>query len=867
MTPPLRRSPLLELALMLCPRAFRADYRDQIYADTGASGATAAAAFDVARYGVGVRVEALARDVMLAARSLAKARMFSAVSVLTLALAISVNAAVFAVVQAALLQPLPFAEPDQLVFLCPGTPPHCGGQLEAGVIGAYQRSARTFSGVAAFQYGVGTLTGYSVPQSLSSVAMSTNALDVLRARTVLGRGFTAADGAPNGANVLISEQFWKRTLSADPHVVGKALTIDGVPRPVVGVVADEFVLPTPMVDVPQSMTIDLFAPLETRTFSELGGMHNWAFARLGRGAAAPAADREIQRVTAQVVREHPFEERGLTVAAVPFSAWYHQRLRTLLMLMAAAALAVLIIACANVANLLLVRAMTRRGELALRSALGATRGRIVRELLIEIALLAVAGGAIGLLLAGLELRTLIATTAAQLPSVAGASLNATVVLFTLAVIMAATLLAGLLPAFSATGKDLAASLKTIGRGADGASVKAVRAGLAIVEIALAFGVVAASGLFVRSSLALAAAPLGLDPHGVYYAMVALNTKRYERDAARAQFAQALSERIAALPGVEAATTARHAPYSFLGTELSGYRVPGRAYAPKSASEGVITQIGPDYFRALRVPLLAGRAFARGDDARAPRVAIVDEAIARRDFAGRNAVGAQILIPDRGPSVPAGGGSVPATIVGVARDVTPNGRRDNPRVYVPNAQVPAYYTEVVVRMRTPDPELRRHIAAAVADLDPNMALVNFTSVEERAAAANVRQRTSAVMLGILAAVALLLALGGIYAIVAYSVEQRRHEFGIRVAVGARGGDIARTVLGGALRIAVLGIACGFAVAAFATRSLDELLYAVSTFDPVTFGAGAALVLTCVAVASAVPAVRAMRVDPAVALRYE
>ncbi len=860
MTPSMRRSAALDLALLLCPKAFREEYGEQIYADAEEAGRTGAAALDVARYGIGVRLEGFARDVALALRGLAKARLFTVVSVLTLALAISVNAAVFAIVQAVLLRPLPFVEPDRLVFLCPGAPPYCGSQLESGVIGSYQRSANGLHGIGAFQFGSGTLIGFGVPQNLSAIGISTNALDVLGARVELGRGFTRADGAAGVHNVLISDGLWRRALGANPHVAGKTLSIDGERWRVVGVVPANVVVPVPMLDEPQSMEFDLWVPLKNASFSKMGWMHDWTFARLAPGTTPAAASEEVKRVTAGVVREHPVEERGLTVAAVPFGAWYHNRIRAFLMLMAAAALAVLLIACANVANLLLVRTMTRRGELSLRSALGATRARIVRELLIEIALVAVAGGALGLLLAASELRVLIATTVAQVPAVANSGLNATVVLFTFVVVLAATLLSGVLPALSATGSDLAGSLKSIGRGAAGGRVKGVRTALAVIEIALAFGVVAASGLFVRSSLALAAVPLGLDPHGVYFAQVALNAPRYERDAARADFARAVTERVAALPGVEAVAVARHAQYSYNGTELSGFRIPGRSYALKTSSEASITQVSADYFRALRIPLVRGRAFAPADDVRAPRVAIIDETIARSYFAGRDPIGAQILVPSAGAYAP-------VTIVGEARAATPYGRTDDTRVYLPNAQVPAHYPELVIRMRTPDPRLRDQVAAAVAGTDPNLALVNFVSLEERAATVNVQQSTSAMLLAILAVVALVLALGGIYAVVAYSVEQRRHEFGIRMAVGARGGDILRGVLGGALRIAVLGIACGFVLAALGTRSLDKLLYAIPAFDPVTFGSVAAIVLIAVALASAIPAVRAMRVDPSVALRYE
>jgi putative ABC transport system permease protein len=276
-----------------------------------------------------------------------------------------------------------------------------------------------------------------------------------------------------------------------------------------------------------------------------------------------------------------------------------------------------------------------------------------------------------------------------------------------------------------------------------------------------------------------------------------------------------------------------------------------------------TQVGPEFFHALRIPLVRGRVFSPADDAQSPRVAVIDENLARQYFPGRDPVGMQIMVnePEAGASA-----YVPATVIGLVRNATPRRIPELPRLYVPNAQDPSSLPELVVRLSTPDPKLESHLAKALAAVDPNAALVSLASAEQRAAASAVLAQTNAALLGILAVVALVLALGGIYAVVSYSVEQRRHEFGIRIAVGARAYDILRDVLGGAARIALLGTACGFVVAAFATRSLDNVLY-VSAFDPGTFGTVGAIVLGCVIAAAAIPAVRATRVDPAVALRYE
>jgi predicted permease len=855
------RSALLELALLFCPRAFRREYRAQIYADTAASGRLGAAALDVARYGITARAEGFARDVVLALRSLAKAPTFTAVALLTLALAISVNAAVFAVIHTVLFKPLPFTEPDQLVLLCRGAPRNCG-QMRNGVIGAFARESTTLAGVGALQFDGATLTGHGLPQVLTALDVSTGAFGVLGVRPQLGRLFVPADGAPGNHNVVISDQLWRHVLGGDPHVTDKNLVLDGTAWRIVGVAPPDTVMPVPT-DEPGTVDVDLWRTLPNASFRAFE-LNDWAFARIRPGATRAAVDDDVARVTASVVRAHPVEQHDLHVAAVPVSAWYRRDERLFLELTLATVFAVLLIACANVANLLLVRSLARRGDLALRSALGATRARIVHELLAEIGVIACAGGALGLAIAFVDLRGLAALDLPSLPGIAGAHLDGAAVAFTFGVVVVATVLAGVLPAAFGTRIDLTGAMKGTGRGGDGTRVKALRSGLAIVEIALAFAVVTASGLFVRSSAALASAPLGVDPRGVYLAGLSLSGPRYESADARAAAADAIVARVRSLPGVDAVAVARPAQFSFNGTSGGGFHLPGRTYTAANEPDISYTQVGPDFFRALRIPLLRGRAFNAGDQARTARVAIVDERLAREYFPGADPVGARILVYEPDAAVP---GPVSATIVGLVRSATPRRIPERPRLYVPNAQAPATVPELVVRLNAPDPELRAHVAEALAAVDPNLALVSFASVEERAGAATARSQTNAALLGILALVALLLALGGIYGVVSYSVERRRHEFGIRMAVGARGSDILRSVLGGAARIALIGTAGGLVLSAIGTRSLEDVLYAVSSFDPLTLCAVGALVFACVVAAAAVPAMRAMHVDPAVALRSE
>jgi len=858
-----RRSPALELALLLCPRGFRDDYREQIRAHAEESQSELGAAFDVARYGIGVRLEGLARDVVFALRGLAKARMFTAVSLVTLALAISVNAAVFAVMHAVLLRPLPFTQPDRLVFLCPGQPPFCRGELDNGTIGALQAHTASLSGVGAMQSDDATMTGHGLPEALSTARVSTNIFAVLGVRPELGRTFVPGDGDERALNVVISDRLWRTVLGGDPRVIGTRLVLDGMPWRIVGVAPASAVMPWPMTDAPERLTVDAWRPLPRSSFRQFGGYRDWTFARLAPGSTSAQVARDVADAAAAVVREHPVEQSGLHVTAVPFGAWYRHDARTFLGLTLAAVGAVLLIACANVANLLLVRTVARRGELALRNALGATRGRIVRELMIEVALVALAGGALGVALAAFELHALAALAAPFFPGIEQSRIDASAVAFTFGLVLAATILAGIVPALLATRTNLAGGMRSIGRGADRGSMNALRTALAVIEIALTFGVASASGLFVRSSLALAAAPLGFDPHDTFIAGVALFGP-HENDAQRAAFARDVAARLRALPGVGAASFARPALLSSAGPEAGGFQIVGRTYAPGTEPFAIYTQIGIDYFRTLHIPLVRGRAFTAADDARSARVAIVDRHFVRRYLGGQDPIGTRLSLE---PTFEHPGPRTLATIVGVVADAAPYRFADDTRVYVPNAQSPTVIPTFVIRMRTPDPDLRRHVAQVVAAVDPSQSVATFASMERLSGAQTARAQSNAALLGVLALVALVLALAGIYAIVSYAVEQRRHEFGIRMAVGAQPGHIVRGVLGGALRIALLGIAAGVVIAALATRSVEHLLYAVATFDPLTLGAVALLLLLCVTLAAALPAARAMRVDPAVALRYE
>ncbi|HEY8313852.1 MAG TPA: ADOP family duplicated permease [Candidatus Baltobacteraceae bacterium] len=848
----------VECALGLCPREFRIEYREQIRADCRARGSPLGAAADVAANGLMLRWESLVRDVAYGLRSLRRAPLFTAIALLTLALAISVNAAVFGVISTVLLKPLPFAQADNLVFLC--RPDGCDTQYKNWDIRAYQDGSRTLEGIGAFQFAGATLTGFGTPQNVDLAYASTNFFDVLRAHPMAGRFFIASDARKGVRDLVISQKASQRFFGGARSAIGKTLTLDGAQWRVVGVASANFVSPVSF-GAPGEHAFDAWEPLPEDSFVRgFDPLNDFAFARVRPGVAPAALAADLNRITAGVVRQNPISEKGLTARAVPFRQWYFHGLRAMLFLALLAVFAVLLIACANVANLLLVRGVTRTGEFAVRNALGASRSRIANQLLTEVVLLAAGGGILGLGLAWVELSAL-AALHPQLPNVESAGIDGRVAFFTLVVVVITTLVAGVVPAFFTARRNVNATLRSTGRSGDASGGKSFRAGLAIAEIALAFAVVFTSGLLVRSSIAMAKVDFGFDPRGMYLTEMALGSQRYRRADARAAFAAGVLARVEALPGVDSATIGRPFPFSGDGIEGSGFRFPGRAYTPGTEPHDPYRQVSPSFFHVYGLRLENGRIFTANDRAGAARVVMVGRSFAKMFFGGGNPVGRQILIQ------PGTATWTPATIVGEVRDTLGNYAGDLPPIYLPNAQMPTVSPELAIRMRANDPHLRERVAAAVAAIDPNQAMGSLRSIENLMEQWTAPARTGAMLLGVLALVALILAIAGIYAIVAYSVEQRRHEFGIRMAIGARRTGVVRAVLGGALRLGVLGIALGIVVAASSTQMLAGMLFRVSTLDPITFVAVIIVLLASIALACAIPALRATRVDPARALRYE
>jgi putative ABC transport system permease protein len=816
-------------------------------------------------------------DIRYASRTLLKNRAFTLAAVLALALGIGANTAIFTVIDAVLLRPLPYPDSDRIVQVMRGYPSGQGPTISIAKYLFWKRHSTAVDHMAAFDFlGPGVaLGGSGEPEQVKAIHVAADYFPLFGARTVVGRTFLAEEDRPGGAPVaVIGHGLWKRRFGADPGLLGGTVTLAGEPHTVVGVLAADF-QPYPAAEV--------WLPLKADAASISQAHYVIVAGRLKPGVSLAAAKAQLRVVGEQFRAAFP-DAMGSSesVTASLLQREMAGDIRPALLVLGGAVMLVLLIACANVANLLLARAAGRSREIALRMALGAGRGRLVRQLMTESIVLALAGGALGLVLGAWGVKALLAISPGNVPRAAeiGMLPDANVLLFTLAVSLVTGVLFGLAPALGASRRDLAESLKEGGgRTTPGLRRNRARGLLVITELALALVLLAGAALLLRSFLALRNVNPGFDARGVLTMKVSLAGARYAATAPMADFARRVAMRLEALPGVEAAAMVTNLPFE-QGPDLP-MRIEGRA--PDAANAGGSCQwraIGPHYFQAMRIPLLRGRAFGEGDAAGAPQVVIVNDAFARRHWPGyaegkENPIGRRVVIGvGMGPEF----ADSPREIVGIVgdtRDValaTPPG----PAMYVPGGQVPngasALINKIVpgaiVMRAAVDPmSLAQAVRREILAVDAQLPVFDLRSMEQVAAASMARQNFQMVLLGAFASVALLLAAIGVYGVISYSVEQRTNEIGIRMALGAGAGQMVRLVVGQAMRLAGAGLALGLAASFAATRVLSGMLFGVQPTDPVAYAA-VAIVLGAVALAASyVPARRATRVNPIAALRCE
>ncbi|MDQ3744760.1 MAG: ABC transporter permease [Acidobacteriota bacterium] len=808
------------------------------------------------------------KDVRYAARVLLKSPGFTAVAVLAVALGVGANSAIFSVVNAVLLKPLAYTDPGQLVLVNHNYKKiDLKASVSAPGYAYYRDNAKSFSDVAAFGPMNVNLTGEGEPERLQGMTVTANLFQALGARAAEGRTFTSEENQiGNQRVVVLSDAFWHRRFGGLP-VVGKKITLNGDTYEVVGIMPPGFQFgrefgPTgPDIWAPITFTPQQLDPNSSLTSEYLG-----VVARLKPGVTVAQAQAEMNSIADDLRRQYMpgMDESNWGLLVTPLDEFVVGQIRAALWILLGAVGFVLLIACANVANLLLARAAARQKEIALRTALGASRWRVVRQLLTESVMLSLVGGGLGMLLAMWGVDLLLRLNDNRLPRASEIGLDRNVLLFTLGVSVLTGIVFGLAPAFHSSRVNLNDTLKEGGRTGRAGVSRLVRNALVAVEMTFAVVLLVGAGLLIRSFARLQQVNPGFEPRGVLALMVSLPSNKYADGPRRAAFMRDVLERVRALPGVRGAATTTTLPMS--GFNQSGsFRIENKPVAQgQDPPHGDRWMVSDDYFQTMGVPLVRGRYFDARDNADAPPVAIIDEAMARKYWPGEDPVGQRIVFE--------GTAQQPRwrEVVGIVGHVKNQGLEGESRVqyYVPYAQS-ANSPNLFLAVRTAgDPSTLAPAArGAIAEVDKDMPVYRVTTMERMVADSMAQRRFSMFLFGIFAAIALTLAVVGLYGVMSYAVAQRTHEIGLRMALGAQRGDILKMVVGQGLLIIAVGLAAGLLGALALTRVMSSLLYDVSATDPLTY-AGIALLLASVALlASYLPARRATKVDPMVALRYE
>jgi putative ABC transport system permease protein len=799
-------------------------------------------------------MESLLSDVRYAARNLFRRPGFTIIAVITLALGIGANTAIFSAINALLLKPLPFPELDRVVAVWDKLPSR-GLQRNEVTVANYldwQSQTQSFEQLALYRWWSANLTGIDPPERIQGFLVTANFLDTTGMKPIMGRNFLPEENQPGkGAVAVITYSLWQRRLN-------KTITINSITRTVVGVMPERF-------NFPKGAEVYAPLPMTPELMKSRGDHSYYVLGRLKPGASIPGAQAELDNITARLEQQFPETNKGWGATIFPIVADTVRTYDTALWIMMGAVGFVLLIACANVANLMLARASGRKKEIALRTALGASRWRIVRQLLTESLIVALIGGALGVLIGFWGIDALRAANPAEASRFAPGwyqlGINAPVLLFTLGLSVVSGIVFGLVPALQASRTNLNDSLKEGGRQTSASSHR-LRSSLVVFEFALSLVLLVGAGLLTRSFLALVKTDPGFNPDHVLTMNLMLPAAKYKDQPARAAFYNDLVQRVKTQPGVESAAVVNYLPLGGANSSDS-YLVEGEPEpAPGDEHGGRYRVATPDYFRTMGISIVRGRGFTDQDRAGAPPVVIVNEAFVRKHWPGADPIGKRIRFYgplERAPWM---------QVVGVIADVKHElNLAVTPEYYLPHAQNPWNAMVLVAKTSVEPGSLAGALRQQVWAIDKDQPVFDVKTMQEVRSTSVAVYSFSSVMLGIFAFVALLLASIGIYGVMAFAVTQRTQEIGIRIALGARSVDVLKLVVKHGMKLALLGMVIGLAGSWAVTRFIEKLLVGVEATDLLTFSVVSVCLLVAAFVACYLPARRATKVDPLVALRYE
>ena len=804
-------------------------------------------------------MDSLLRDLRHSLRTLLRAPGFTAAAVLTLALGVGANTAIYTVVNSVLLKPLPFREPSRLVMVWER---NRDGENERNVVSPgnyldWRAQNRVFEDMATYLIWRTNVTGLGEPEEVPIQLATTSFFSVLGVQPAIGRPFTAQEGAPGGEPVVIlGHGFWQRHFGGDPGVLGRKIQLSGGPATIVGVMPAGFTF--------GRSTAELWAPYKINPavdYRKVSGRFLDVVARLKPGVTPQQADADMKAVAARLEQQYPAFNTTWTTNVVTLEEQVVGSVRQALLVLAGVVGFVLLIACANVANLMLARAAARQREIAVRTALGASAWRVARQMLTESMVLALVGGALGLVLAVWGTSALVAAAPDSLPRVQEVGVDGRVLTFTVAVSLLAGVLFGLVPAWQATRSDMHGVLKEGARGSTAGGSR-LRGALVVSQVALSLVLLVGAGLMIRSFARLTAESPGFDAEGLLTAKLSLPGAKYPTPESQTQFFDRVLERVRALPDVQAASAINWLPFAGMGS-ATDYWVADRPIPPAGERPTAdIRGVDPEFFRTMGIPVRQGEPFTARETRDVRKAVVINETLARAVFPNESPIGRHIMMP--------WGDTLDGEIVAVVGDIKHIGLDSaaRPMIYWAQAQFPTNFMTLVIRARSGNPmRLASAVTREVRALDPDLPVADVKLMEQYLSASVAQRRFSMTMLAIFAGVALTLAAVGLYGVISYSVATRTREMGVRIALGAGRQDVVGLVVREGMGLVAAGVVAGLAGALLLTRVLASLLYGVSATDPATFAGLAALLSGVALLAAYIPARRAARVDPMVALREE